>query len=155
ELVIIGNAVRDGDTVGRVGARSIDEVRNKLLVLRQCRRNYRQGAQHDTQRDPDFFFTHGLPCGRWGSTSVLQQSPPSVRATTRWRGVIHSATNDLVRSGYSPALRPRLRCLCWVGPGPAQRYTIRSPTSRSVARRTRSGSSPRFVSSPPEGPSRP
>src|SRR5262249_5092264 len=61
ELVIVGDAVRDWDTVGRVGAGPIHQLGDELLGLRKGWRGERRGATSRRKRYPDPFSIHRLP----------------------------------------------------------------------------------------------
>src|SRR5262249_55269511 len=60
EVVIVGDAVRDWDTVGRIGAGPIHQLGDELLVLRKGWRGECRDAYKGRKRYPDTFPIHRL-----------------------------------------------------------------------------------------------
>src|SRR5262249_39643606 len=60
ELVVVGDAIRDWDTVGCIGASAVDEVRDELLVLRKGWHGECRDANKGRKRYPDMFSIHRL-----------------------------------------------------------------------------------------------
>jgi hypothetical protein len=60
EVVIVGDAIRDWDTVGRIGAGPIHQLGDELLVLRKGWRGECRDANKGRKRYPDTFSIHRL-----------------------------------------------------------------------------------------------
>src|SRR5262245_29040333 len=60
ELVIVGDAIRDWDTVGRIGAGPIHQLGDELLVLRKGWRGECRDANKGRKRYPDRSSIHRL-----------------------------------------------------------------------------------------------
>src|SRR5262249_62037397 len=113
ELVVVGDAIGERNAVRGVGAGSVHQVGDELLVLRQRRRGHRHRTR---ERDPHAYSTHRLASHR--HSSIDAPDPPVVAA-----GYCRGST---------PLLGPSVAANCRglnMGAAIADAFPCRSPTT--------------------------
>ena len=113
EPVVVGDAIGERNAVRGVGAGSVHQVGDELLVLRQRRRGHRHGTR---ERDPQTYSTHRLASHRHSS---IDAPDPPVMAAGHCRG-------------STPLLGPSVPANCRglnTGTAIAEAFPCRSPTA--------------------------